>query len=722
MTKQVEIDRDQDIFESGNAWDLDAQLNNLKETFKKKVIVRGTSDLGSMSDLSDETDYQYRTPGDPTVYHLNIKRLAHMVDNTLIMARSLSGISLMVEYWNAPIIWTFECGTACTDGIRIAFNPLFAQHLIGEDPTTEAREETKEESDDPLTSMKKVMPLFFIIVHETYHQIYRHPLREKLKGVPSSLHVHANIAQDAEINRDIESDYPAFFKGMTNYINGIIGTPEYPNQEWEYIYDQILEDKWGRANEFLSNLQDEENQSKSRKKQQGQQGQTGQSGQGQQGQQGQSGQSGQGSSQGQSGQQGNDGGPEQSFGSGGGVGSSQQQDDQSNQQGMQQGQGGISQQGDQQGQGSDEGNNDEQSNDDYKKGQIDAYKDAISEKPKSKSGNAAYEKGYQDAKEQINQAKENAGKGVHDEQDQSSSTFGADRVSKEEMDKLADDAGQSYKNDTSETDADKKAKGYIDEHRDALDKIGSGSPYMQKGRGFGAGSMKERLRKIDDMFKPKIVWKSRLRRIFNAIVPAGRRWIRSKPLISQNRMDRYNAVNPQEYKKREGIAQVLYLVDNSGSMFQNTYKVFDYIMSEIIELEKSCRVKTSAFTYFTDGIHSENLKLWHDTTSKAKIKEMIASQPSTGGTNMVKGLYDVMALKKPYFSKQDPGTVVITFTDGDDDYSKLKEFPWSFRKNLVFIVITPDGNHDAAKNLNEGGIQETNIMYISSNEVLRNAK
>jgi len=490
MAKQVELGRDQNIFESGDAWDLDTQLNNLKETFQKKVLVRGTSDLDGMSDLSDETDYQYRTPGDPTVYHLNIKRLAHMIDNTLTMARSLSGISLMVEYWNSPIIWTFECGTACTDGIRIAFNPLFAQHLIGEDPTTEAREETKEESDDPLTSMKKVMPLFFIIVHETYHQIYRHPLREKLKGVPSSLHMTANVAQDAEINRDIESDYPAFFKGMTDYIHGIIGTPEYPNQEWEYIYDQILEGKWDRANEFLGNLQDEEKQRQSGKKQQGK-GQQGQSGQGQsgQGQQGQSGQSGQGGSQGQ-GQQGDDGVPEQSFG-GGGASSSQSQDNQSNQQGQggpqsqgqgeqsqsgeqgsQQGQSGSAQQGSQQSQGSGVGNSEQ--SDDYKKGQIDAYKDAINGKPKSKSGNDAYEKGYQDAKEQINKAKENAGKSVYDEQDPSSSTFGGDRVSKEQMDKLADDAGQSYKNDTSETDADKKAKDYINEHRDALDKIGNG--------------------------------------------------------------------------------------------------------------------------------------------------------------------------------------------------------------------------------------------------------
>jgi len=234
--------------------------------------------------------------------------------------------------------------------------------------------------------------------------------------------------------------------------------------------------------------------------------------------------------------------------------------------------------------------------------------------------------------------------------------------------------------------------------------------------------MKERLRKIDDMLKPKINWKSRLRRIFNAMVPAGQRYLRSKPLISQDRMDRYNMVKPQEYKKREGIAQVLYLVDGSGSMYMNTDKVFDYIMSEIINLEKSCQVKTSAFTYFTYGVHSENLKLWHDTTSKAKIKEMIASQPESGGTDMVKSLYDVMALKKPYFSKQEPGTVVIIFTDGEDDYSKMKEFPWSFRKKLMFIVITPDGNHDAAERLKEGGIQDTNIMYISSDEVLRNAK
>lgn len=128
--------------------------------------------------------------------------------------------------------------------MRIAFNPLFAAELIGEDPFNPKKaEEENADSDDIIENMRKVMPLFFTVVHETYHQIYRHGIREKIKGVPSSLHYTANVAQDAEINRDIEYDFPAFFKGMTKKIDGISGEGKYPNQEWEYIYDQILEGK-----------------------------------------------------------------------------------------------------------------------------------------------------------------------------------------------------------------------------------------------------------------------------------------------------------------------------------------------------------------------------------------------------------------------------------------------------------------------------------------------
>ena len=49
------------------------------------------------------------------------------------------------------------------------------------------------------------------------------------------LHNLANIAQDVEINRDIENQLPVF-QGMTKTINGCFDS-RFPSETWEVIFD-----------------------------------------------------------------------------------------------------------------------------------------------------------------------------------------------------------------------------------------------------------------------------------------------------------------------------------------------------------------------------------------------------------------------------------------------------------------------------------------------------
>lgn len=143
-------------------------------------------------------------------------------------------LSMIMDYWNKPIIWSVNSETACTDGYRLFFNPFFANMLILNDLMAAA-----EKKNNP-TLQKASKTYIFVMVHEAYHILYDH--MRIAKSLNADMRIF-NIAADAEINRDIELQIPSL-AGSTKEIHGIqiekvlkdIGMVEDNKDDSEYNY------------------------------------------------------------------------------------------------------------------------------------------------------------------------------------------------------------------------------------------------------------------------------------------------------------------------------------------------------------------------------------------------------------------------------------------------------------------------------------------------------
>ena len=208
--------------------------------------------------------------------------------------------------FNKPILWSFNIDTAASDGVRIAFNPIFAEQLIYKEKVKLKKLiDDSKKNNKPLNMsqsdriIKMARLVLFVICHEAYHQIYRHreQAERKKETQGGQNHKLANIAMDAEINRDIEKQISKYFAGATEECDGVFDD-RFRMEPWDIIFDAYY---YGGVPIPPMPI----NGSPVNNSQQGQSGQQGQ--QGQQGQSSQQGQSGQSSQQGQSGQQGQQG-------------------------------------------------------------------------------------------------------------------------------------------------------------------------------------------------------------------------------------------------------------------------------------------------------------------------------------------------------------------------------------------------------------------------------
>lgn len=144
-----------------------------------------------------------------------------------------------------PIVYTFYVPTMATDGGHIFINPGFVMQLL----------EWCDESP---------VGVAFVILHEVYHNIFKHKEREAQVADKVTDHYKANIAQDYEINWVIEHSYPdkiifhdmededlmdsdlvdengnraQLFAGITELCKGNI-SEKFRNMVWEDIYDEM---------------------------------------------------------------------------------------------------------------------------------------------------------------------------------------------------------------------------------------------------------------------------------------------------------------------------------------------------------------------------------------------------------------------------------------------------------------------------------------------------
>ena len=276
--------------------------------------------------------------GEQTEEEIIPAEIASFCEMAKTQAASTRELGPILGRFNKPILWSFNIDTAASDGVRIAFNPVFAEQLLykGKGQVKELMSQGKRmsQSDRVITMARLVL---YVICHEAYHQIYRHreQAERKTETQGGKNHQLANIAMDAEINRDLEKQIPKYFAGATEECDGIFDD-RFRMEPWQVIFDAYFYNKVTTPQQPIN-----QNPVNNSQQQSGQQGQTGDSQSSQTQQQGQSGQQGDNSqSQGQSGSQSqqSDSSQQQS----GNQGSQNQSGNQNNQSDGQQGQGGSS--------------------------------------------------------------------------------------------------------------------------------------------------------------------------------------------------------------------------------------------------------------------------------------------------------------------------------------------------------------------------------------------
>ena len=276
--------------------------------------------------------------GEQTEEEIIPAEIASFCEMAKTQAASTRELGPILGRFNKPILWSFNIDTAASDGVRIAFNPVFAEQLLykGKGQVKELMSQGKRmsQSDRVITMARLVL---YVICHEAYHQIYRHreQAERKTETQGGKNHQLANIAMDAEINRDLEKQIPKYFAGATEECDGIFDD-RFRMEPWQIIFDAYFYNKVSTPQQPIN-----QNPVNNSQQQSGQQGQSGDSQSSQSQQQGQSGQQGDNNqSQSQGGSQGqqSDSSQQQS----GNQGSQNQSGNQNNQSDEQQGQGGGS--------------------------------------------------------------------------------------------------------------------------------------------------------------------------------------------------------------------------------------------------------------------------------------------------------------------------------------------------------------------------------------------
>lgn len=143
----------------------------------------------------------------------------------------------------------------------------------------------------------------------------------------------------------------------------------------------------------------------------------------------------------------------------------------------------------------------------------------------------------------------------------------------------------------------------------------------------------DRLNQIEELFKPVIDWKKQLRHFFNSVSREGKEYKFLKNRVATRnpvvRPSRYAKYDERKFEIEDGITQIFFLIDNSGSMYgqarsNGNSDIFNMLWSEIIGLLKSTSVKHCALTYFSDGpIDPNNVRTWDERTSKTQIMKMV---------------------------------------------------------------------------------------------------
>lgn len=291
------------------------------------------------------------------------------------------------------------------------------------------------------------------------------------------------------------------------------------------------------------------------------------------------------------------------------------------------------------------------------------------------------------------------------------------------MKKIAEEAGQPLDADDFE-DVIESQESKFNEVKGTLKSLG--------GKGVGNGnSLLDLVNTITELFKTTLDWKSALKRLFNSLSKGD-----STDVMAKRRMGvdpnhplykgRYLHPNEEPTEKVDGLVQVFFLIDNSGSMGHDTTsgkKHLAHLFSEIIELEKKTNIKKSAIAYFAAGpIQKSQIRTWTDKEIK-NVKKLLDEKinrqkgDNSGGTSVEVALNSIMKLGKPYYNKNKPATLLIVVTDGYDSFEAFKNLSPVQKFSTIFIVMNT-GNYleDTRKALVDCGIKKNHILLADTKE------
>lgn len=635
--------------------------------------------------------------------------IAAFCDMAKATAMTDKQLGVILQRFPKPVIWSFNVDTAASDGVRIAFNPIYAQQLIYQGKqilSDEIASGKRLNGTDRITHMAGLF--LFVLVHEAYHQIYRH--REQAERKPETQggknHTLANIAMDAEINRDIEKQIPVWFAGATVKTGGIFDT-RFRMEPWQDIFDAYFYKKLEQPKQINSNPINQNNSSQPQGDSEDNSSSSSSSNQNQS-------QSGQGK---QSNQQ-NGSGMRQDSGAYDNTdlskadpdamadydddleipdisGKSKEYQDAYEDElrkELDKALGKKPQNSDKSDENNDsgkDGDNGDESDDNSQ--MSNSNSNSAEERAAREQARKDIQKAIEDLKDKIEtemseisddetQQKQLEGKVFETE---TASTFGgADMLSQEEMAELAAEAGSPYTSQELTVNVDELNKQFNEKHDAELKAI---SPDLQK-----------KLTDIEDKLKamlPLANWKMKLKKHFRDAMEGSVKHVRSKRAMSQKwRDDRYNPYKEREYKEQNG-ANVFYLIDGSGSMYVNGNGVFLQIFKDIITIEKSCNVDMSCRAYFADyAITPKDCAIWDHKTSKNKVLDILTTMGPEGGTDVPDNVMAVTKLKPPYyFNKDNKHTLIMVFTDGltntGSGWSTLARIPYKIRKDVVFVIL-----------------------------------
>jgi predicted metal-dependent peptidase len=591
------------------------------------------------------------------------------VENTDVMINDFfhnSKYNMFDDFFHS-VIWTIDdrVKTACTDGINIFMNPIFAYKLLnlGDDDYSK----NPENKDYNITAVKYVC---FVLIHECYHQLYRHLESEenwdKTKDKDDYIHKLANKAQDYEINRDIENQFPEF-KGCTSKSNGLIDNKYKDARAWqwkdifEYMFDNNIDPE--DQDEYDSNDYGDSSDS--------------------------------------------DGESKDSDGNQTGGGNSSDKTDNGDNNNS-------TDSSNSEDSDSDEmngGGNSSENNDDDNSGNNSG----------TSNGNGENNNGN-DNQDKNNPQNGSNGNSIGNPNDKvykvscgGNKWDGNDIISVEDGKDICNNVEKIRPSNEYTDSPEKNAVNNIDKVRDRIGSMGTSKD--------GGISLSEKIDAIDKELGASVInWKDKLKRHFNniSIIHKPERKIR-KSRIARDADNAYirDAPRRQIFHQKDS-ANVFYLVDSSGSIGTSQ---FERMFIEILEIEKTItNIKKSAFTYFSTNINEDRIRLWsHKNDSNKKIMESIAfgEGDPNGGTEIVGSINQVINLSKnsntsKYYSIDNPKTLLIVFTDAEDNLSKLNNIDSKIKKETIFVIMNFKNTlfEHVYSELMGYGIPEKNILFI----------